>query len=62
MKIYYVIKDLRDSSYVSISEEFDEHISSAMEFESEQDALEYAYRHFDYYFTFAIEKVYQITK
>jgi hypothetical protein len=37
-------------------------IRDAHEFDSEQDAIEYANNHFDYYFTFTIEKVYQITK
>lgn len=63
MKLYYVIKDLRDNLYFSIfSNQFSEDIGSAMEFESEQEAVEYAERNFDYYFTFTIEKVYQITK
>jgi hypothetical protein len=62
MKEYYVIKDLRDNSYVSYNEELGKDISSAMEFENEQDAVEFTNRNFDYYFTFTIEKVYQITK
>lgn len=63
MKLYYVIKDLRDNLYFTIyNDEFSEHIGSAMEFESEQEAMEFAYRHFDYYFTFTIEKVFQIKK
>ena len=63
MKLYYVIKDLRDNLYFTIyNDEFSEHIGSAMEFESEQEAIEYAERNFNYYFTFTIEKVYQIKK
>ena len=62
MKEYYVIRNLRDNSYVCLDEESSDDIMSACEFESEQDALDYANRHFDYYFTFTIEKVYQITK
>ena len=62
MKLYYVIRNLRDNSYVSYNEELGKDISSAMEFESEQDAVEFVSINFDYYFTFTIEKVYQITK
>ena len=63
MNQFYVIKDLRDNLYVSIfSDDFSEHIHNAMEFESEQDAINYAENNFDYYFIFTIEKVYQITK
>ena len=60
MKLYYVIKNLRDNYYVCLDDEFSDYIMSACEFESEQEAIEYAERHFDYYFTFRIEKVYQI--
>ena len=62
MKLYYVIRNLRDNFYVSYNEELGKDISSTMEFESEQDAVEFVSRNFDYYFTFTIEKVYQITK
>ena len=62
MKLYYVIRNLRDNSYVSYNEELGKDISSATEFESEQDVVEFVNRNFDYYFTFIIEKVYQITK
>ena len=62
MKIFYVIRNLRDNFYVSYNEELGKDISSAMEFESEQDAVEFVSRNFDYYFTFTIEKLYQITK
>ena len=60
MNIFYVIKDLRDNSYVSYNEELGKHISSAIEFDSEQNAVEYANNNFDYYFTFTVEKVYQL--
>jgi len=66
MNTFYVIKDLRDNSYVNIGDDFHDpvmnSIRDAHEFDSEQDAIEYANNHFDYYFTFTIEKVYQITK
>jgi len=62
MKLYYVIRNLRDNSYVYYNEELGNDISSAMEFESEQNAVEFVSRNFDYYFTFTIEKLYQITK
>jgi len=66
MKIFYVIKDLRDNSYVNIGDDFHDPIMNsirdAYEFDRESDAIEYANNHFDYYFTFTIEKVYQITK
>ena len=62
MKIYYVIRNLRDNYYVCLGEESSDDIMSAWEFDSEQDAVEFADRNFDYYFTFTVEKVYQITK
>ena len=62
MKEYYVIKDLRDNSYVCLDKEFSDDIMSAHEFETEQEAINYAERNLDYYFTFTIEKVYQINK
>lgn len=62
MKLYYVIKNLRDNHYVCLDGEFSDDIMSAWEFESEQEAIEYTECNFDYYFTFRIEKVYQITK
>jgi hypothetical protein len=66
MKIFYVIKDLRDNSYVNIGDDFHDPIMNsirdAYEFDRESDAIEYANNHFDYYFTFTVEKVYQITK
>ena len=62
MKLYYVIRNLRDNHYISLDEGFNTDVMSALEFESEQEAIEYAERNFDYYFTFTIEKVYQITK
>ena len=63
MKQYYVIKNLRDNSYVAFSEDiYMNTISSAYEFDNEQDAIEYANRNFHHYFLFTIEKVYQITK
>ena len=63
MKIYYVIKHISDNLYVSIYENnLYSNIGDAYEFDCEQDAIEYANNHFDYYFTFTIEKVYQITK
>ena len=62
MKLYYVIKNLRNDYYIGLNEESSTDITFACEFESEQEATEFAERHFDYYFTFTIEKVYQITK
>ena len=62
MKLYYVIKNLRDNHYFCLDEEFNNDIMAAWEFESEQEAIEYAERNFDYFFTFTIEKVYQIIK
>lgn len=63
MKIFYVIKNLRDNSYISIYENnLYSNIDDAYEFDFEQDAIEYANNHFDYYFTFTVEKVFQITK
>ncbi len=66
MKTFYVIKDLRDNSYVNIGDDFHDpilnSIRDAYEFDRESDAIEYANNHFDYYFTFTVEKVYQITK
>jgi hypothetical protein len=66
MKIFYVIKDLRNNSYVNIGDDFHDPIMNsirdAYEFDRESDAIEYANNHFDYYFTFTVEKVYQIIK
>jgi hypothetical protein len=66
MNTFYVIKDLRDNSYVNIGDDFHDPIlntiRNAYEFDSEQDALEYVSNHFDYYFTFRIEKVYKINQ
>jgi len=63
MKQYYVIKN--NKYYVcrnGRNEELSDDIRDAYEFDNEQNAIEYANRTFDYYFTFTIEKVYQITK
>jgi len=62
MNTFYVIKDLRDNSYVAYDLESYMTINSAYEFNSEQDAIEFAANHFDSYSKFTIEKVYQITK
>ena len=66
MNTFYVIKDLRDNSYVNIGDDFHDPIMNsirdAYEFDKESDAIEYANNHFDYYFTFTVEKVYQIIK
>ncbi len=40
MNTFYVIKDLRDNSYVAYDLESYMTISSAYEFDSEQDAIE----------------------
>jgi hypothetical protein len=60
MKQYYVIKN--NKYYVCRNEELSDDIRDAYEFDNEQHAIEYANRNFIYYFTFTIEKVYQITK
>lgn len=63
MKIFYVIKNLRDNSYVAFREDiYMNTINSAYEFDNEQDAINYANHNFHNYFLFTIEKVYQITK
>ncbi len=63
MKIFYVIKNLRVNAYVSIYENnLYTSIDDAYEFDFEQDAIDYANEHFDYYFKFSIEKVYEIKK
>jgi hypothetical protein len=62
MNTFYVIKDLRDNSYVAYDLESYMTINSAYEFDSEQDAIEFAASHFDSYSKFTIEKVYQINK
>ena len=64
MNIFYVIKDLRDNSYVAYDLEsyMTSFISSAYEFNSEEDAIEFAANHFDAYSKFTIEKVYQLNQ
>ena len=66
MNTFYVIKDLRHNSYVNIGDDFHDPIlnciNDAYEFNSEQDALEYVSNHFEPYFTFTIEKVYQLNQ
>ena len=64
MKLYYVIKAISDESYVSILyfNGFSKYINDAIEFESKQDAIEYAERNFYKHFIFTIEEIYKINK
>jgi hypothetical protein len=62
MNTFYVIKDLRDNSYVAYDLESYMTISSAYEFDSEQDAIEFAENYFDSYSKFTIEKVYELNQ
>lgn len=61
MKLYYVIKAISDESYVSIyANGFSKYINDAIEFESKQDAVQYAERNFYKHFIFTIEEIYKI--
>ena len=64
MKLYYVIKAISDESYVSILyvNGFSKYINDAIDFESKQDALQYAERNFYKHFIFTIEEIYKINK
>ena len=63
MKLYYVIKAISDESYVSIYiDGFSKHINDAIDFESKEDAIEYAERNFYKHFIFTIEEIYKINK
>ena len=62
MKLFYVIKAISDESYISILyvNGFSKYINDAMEFESKQDAIEYAERNVYKHFIFTIEEIYKI--